>query len=76
MNIFTNVSTKHRLLINMIIAQIGFAAITIVAILSDSKIGAIVTINIVFALIISYTTWQHILELRVVSIGLKNIWKI
>ena len=40
---FKNLPTKHKMLINMLLAQIGFASITTVAIYSDSKITAILT---------------------------------
>ncbi|KAB7882020.1 methyl-accepting chemotaxis protein [Poseidonibacter ostreae] len=49
-----NISTKKRLLINLISSQIGFALISIVAILSDYKIIAIITVNIFFAIITTY----------------------
>ena len=54
---FNNIPTKQKLFINMIISQIGFAAITSVAILSDSKLTAILTVNIVFAVIVAYTNF-------------------
>ena len=55
---FTNISTKNKLLLNMIIAQIGFASITTAAILSNSKITALLTVNIVFAIIMAYTSFS------------------
>ncbi len=54
---FKNVNTKNKLFINMVIAQIGFASITTIAILSDSKLIALLTVNIVFAIIIAYTNF-------------------
>ena len=54
---FKNVDTKKKLFINMLIAQIGFATITTVAILSDSKIGALIIVNVAFAIIIAYTNF-------------------
>ncbi len=54
---FTNVSTKWKIFINMILAQIGFATISIVAILSESKVSAIIIINLIFAVIIAYTNY-------------------
>jgi len=57
LNPFSNLPIRTKIFVNMLIAQIGFAAITIVAILSHSKIAAIVAVNIVFGLIIVYTNW-------------------
>ena len=54
---FKNMSTRNRILINMFIAQIGFASITAAAILSDSKIVTLVIINVAFAIIIAYTNF-------------------
>ena len=54
---FKNIPTKYKILINMIIAQIGFAVITTVAIISHSQITALITVNIVFAIIITYTNY-------------------
>jgi methyl-accepting chemotaxis protein len=54
---FKNVPTKQKILINMIIAQIGFAVITTVAILSHSQVTALITVNLVFAIIIAYTNY-------------------
>ena len=51
-----NISTKKRLILNLVLTQIGFAIISIVAILSHSKIIAIVTVNVIFAIIITYFT--------------------
>nr|WP_122893594.1 methyl-accepting chemotaxis protein [Arcobacter peruensis] len=51
-----NISTKKRLILNLVLTQIGFAIISIVAILSNSKIIAIVTVNVIFAIIITYFT--------------------
>jgi methyl-accepting chemotaxis protein len=56
-NPFSNMPTKQKLFINMILAQIGFATITTVAILSHSKESAIITINIVFAIILAYSNF-------------------
>ena len=54
---FKNISTKHKILVNMFLAQIGFTTITTVAILSDSQVTALVTVNVVFAVIIAYTNY-------------------
>ena len=54
---FDNVSTKQRILINMILAQIGFASITAVAVLGQSTTVALITINLTFAIIIAYTNF-------------------
>jgi len=55
---FTNISTKNKLLLNMFIAQIGFASITAVAILSESKITALITVNVLFAIVVAYTSFS------------------
>lgn len=54
---FKNVSTRKKIFINMALAQIGFATISTVAIYSHSHITAILTINILFAVIIGYTNY-------------------
>ena len=51
-----NLTTKKRLLLNLVLTQLGFAIISIVAILSDHAVTAIITINVVFAIIITYIT--------------------
>jgi methyl-accepting chemotaxis protein len=51
-----NLTTKKRLLLNLILSQLGFTIISIVAILSDYKIAAIITVNVVFAILITYLT--------------------
>ncbi len=53
---FTNMSITKRLWVNMILTQIGFAFISIMAIYIASDIIAIISINIVFGLLIFYTT--------------------
>ena len=55
---FVNLPTKKRIFLNMVLSQIGFAAISIVAILSDEKIWAIVAVNIVFAIIIGFISYN------------------
>jgi methyl-accepting chemotaxis protein len=42
----------------MVLSQLGFAAISIVAILSNEKIWAIVAVNIVFAIIIGFISYN------------------
>ncbi|WP_306458793.1 methyl-accepting chemotaxis protein [Aliarcobacter lanthieri] len=42
----------------MIISQIGFAVISIVAILSDHQVISILTVNIVFAIIVGYINYN------------------
>jgi methyl-accepting chemotaxis protein len=51
-----NLSTKKRLVLNLVLSQLGFAIISIVAILSEYKIVAIITINIIFAIVTTYLT--------------------
>ncbi|MDX4058590.1 methyl-accepting chemotaxis protein [Aliarcobacter skirrowii] len=55
---FVNLPTKKRIFLNMVLSQLGFAAISIVAILSDEKIWAIVAVNIVFAIIIGFISYN------------------
>ncbi len=52
---FKNMETKTKILVNMAIAQLGFIAISTVAILSSGKILSIIVVNVVFAIIIVYT---------------------
>ena len=54
---FKNLSTKRKIILNMLLAQIGFAAITATAILSHNAITAIIVVNILFAIIIAYTNF-------------------
>ena len=42
----------------MLLSQVGFAAISTVAILSDHKISAIIAVNIVFAIIVGYINYN------------------
>ena len=55
---FMNLTSKQRFFINMVLSQIGFAAISTVAILSDHKISAIIAVNIVFAIIVGYINYN------------------
>ncbi|PWE23118.1 chemotaxis protein [Aliarcobacter skirrowii] len=55
---FVNLPTKKRIFLNMVLSQLGFAAISIVAILSDEKIWAIIAVNIVFAIIIGFISYN------------------
>src|SRR5574344_1284242 len=55
---FVNLPTKKRIFLNMVLSQLGFVAISIVAILSDEKIWAIVAVNIVFAIIIGFISYN------------------
>ena len=55
---FMNLTSKQRFFLNMVLSQIGFAAISTVAILSDHKISAIIAVNIVFAIIIGYINYN------------------
>ena len=52
-----NISTKYRILIIMILSQIGFISISIFAILSDYKISGIIALNIFFAIIVGYISF-------------------
>ena len=53
-----HLSSKKRFFLNMLLSQIGFAAISTVAILSDHKISAVITVNIVFAIIVGYINYN------------------
>jgi methyl-accepting chemotaxis protein len=53
-----NLTSKQRFFLNMVLSQIGFAAISTVAILSDHKISAIIAVNIVFAIIVGYINYN------------------
>ncbi|PRM96665.1 chemotaxis protein [Arcobacter cryaerophilus gv. crypticus] len=53
-----NLTSKQRFFLNMLLSQIGFAAISTVAILSDHKISAIIAVNIVFAIIVGYINYN------------------
>ena len=53
-----HLSSKKRFFLNMLLSQVGFAAISTVAILSDHKISAIIAVNIVFAIIIGYINYN------------------
>jgi methyl-accepting chemotaxis protein len=55
---FLHLHTKKRILLNMLLSQLGFAIISTVAILSDYKIAAIISINIVFTIIITYISYN------------------
>jgi len=54
---FKNISTRKKIFINMLLAQVGFATISTVAIYSNSQMNAILTVNILFAIIIGYTNY-------------------
>ena len=53
-----HLSSKKRFFLNMLLSQVDFAAISTVAILSDHKISAVITVNIVFAIIIGYINYN------------------
>ena len=55
-----NMSTKKRLILNLVLAQAGFAIISIVAILSEHQIAAIIAINVIFAIASTYLTLYSI----------------
>ena len=55
---FMNLTSKQRFFLNMVLSQIGFAAISTVAILSDHKISAVIAVNIVFAIIVGYINYN------------------
>jgi methyl-accepting chemotaxis protein len=51
-----DLTTKKRLLLNLVLSQLGFAIISIVAISSEYKITAIITVNVIFAIVTTYLT--------------------
>ncbi|AXH11167.1 chemotaxis protein [Halarcobacter bivalviorum] len=51
---YKNLPTKVKLLINMLIAQFGFALITTTAILTSNDLVAIIVVNLIFAIIVGY----------------------
>ena len=53
-----HLSSKKRFFLNMLLSQVDFAAISTVAILSDHKISAVITVNIVFAIIVGYINYN------------------
>jgi methyl-accepting chemotaxis protein len=59
---FVNIPTKQRMFINMLLAQIGFAAISTAAILTDHQYTSILIVNLVFAIIIAYTNYVAMLR--------------
>ena len=52
-----NLETKKRILLNMLLSQLGFVSISITAILSDYKLVAVVTVNVIFAAIMAYISY-------------------
>ncbi|WP_417326734.1 methyl-accepting chemotaxis protein [Halarcobacter sp.] len=51
---YKNLSSKTKLLINMLLAQIGFAVITTTAIITSNDLVAILIVNLFFAIIVGY----------------------
>ncbi|WP_424688797.1 MAG: methyl-accepting chemotaxis protein [Halarcobacter ebronensis] len=51
---YKNLSSKAKLLINMLLAQIGFAVITTTAIITSNDLVAILIVNLFFAIIVGY----------------------
>lgn len=73
---FLHLHTKKRILLNMLLSQLGFAIISTVAILSEYKIAAIISINIVFTIIIAYISYNSMKRIVGGIERLKNIWMI
>ena len=65
-----HLSSKKRFFLNMLLSQVGFAAISTVAILSDHKISAIIAVNIVFAIIVGYINYN---SMQIVFCGINRI---
>ena len=55
---FLHLSSKKRFFLSMILSQVGFLAISTVAILSEHTISAIIAVNIVFAIIVGYINYN------------------
>ncbi|AXX92349.1 chemotaxis protein [Malaciobacter molluscorum LMG 25693] len=55
---FKNIHTKYKILINMLLSQVAFAAISITAIISTHSAVAIIIVNVFFAIIIAYTNYS------------------
>ncbi len=55
--LFKNIDTKKKILVNMLLAQLGFATISTTAILSSSHIMSLIIVNLIFALLIAYTNF-------------------
>ncbi|MDK2061224.1 methyl-accepting chemotaxis protein [Aliarcobacter butzleri] len=53
-----NLPTKMRIFLNMLIGQLGFIILSTVAILSDNQIIAIIVVNIIFAIALSYFSYN------------------
>ena len=51
---YKNLSSKAKLFINMLLAQIGFAVITTTAIITSNDLVAILIVNLFFAIIVGY----------------------
>ena len=58
------------MLLNLLLTQLGFAIISIVVILSDHAITAIITVNVVFAIIITYIT---VYSMKRIVIGIERL---
>ena len=52
--------TKYRILIIMVLSQIGFMSISIFAILSNNKTWGIIALNIFFAFLVAYISYKSI----------------
>jgi len=48
---------KQRLFLNMLVAQAGFAILSVLAIIKTSNILAIILVNVVFGVIMAYLQW-------------------
>ncbi|MFY4795221.1 methyl-accepting chemotaxis protein [Aliarcobacter butzleri] len=53
-----NLPTKMRIFLNMLIGQLGFIILSTVAILSEHQITAIIVVNIIFAITLSYFSYN------------------
>jgi len=54
---FTNISTKKKLFINMLISQLGFASIVTIAIFTEANLTSLIIAYIIFASITAYLSF-------------------
>ncbi|MBI3874116.1 MAG: methyl-accepting chemotaxis protein, partial [Arcobacter sp.] len=48
---------KQKMFIKMLLAQAGFAILSIMAIIFNSQVYGIVLVNIIFAIVIAFVNW-------------------
>ena len=68
-----NLPTKMRIFLNMLIGQLGFIILSTVAILSDNQIIAIIVVNIIFAIALSYFSYYSQKEFDRIKIYIDDL---